>query len=141
MQNLKNAARLRARGCSYQKQGDILDNLERNKKTKSELRRLSKLFGDLDDSTRGIVKPLIENAAFMSVSLDELQNIIREKGFSETYQNGENQFGTKKTVEVDIYNTMIKNYASVIKQLCDLSPTAQPEQDGKLFTYLAGNKK
>lgn len=118
-----------------------MDDLERKKKTKSELRRLAKLFGDLDESTQGIVKQLIENAAFMAVSLDELQNIIRQKGFSETYQNGENQFGTKKTVEVDVYNTMIKNYASVIKQLCDLSPAAQPEQDSKLFTYLSEKKK
>ena len=58
----------------------------------------------------------------MAESLDELQEIIKEKGFTEEYQNGANQFGVKKCSEVEIYNTMIKNYSSIIKQLVDLLP-------------------
>ena len=52
----------------------------------------------------------------------ELRQIIDEKGYTEEYQNGANQRGTKKCSEVELYNTMIKNYTSVVKQLTDLIP-------------------
>lgn len=45
------------------------------------------------------------------------------------YKNGENQYGTRKSPEVDVYNAMIKNYASVIKQLGDLLPEVPPPAD------------
>lgn len=42
-----------------------------------------------------MVQKLIESAAFMSVELTKLENYISVNGVSETYQNGENQYGTK----------------------------------------------
>lgn len=65
---------------------------------------------------------LIENVAFMRATLEELAKIINEQGYSSEYRNGENQTGTKKTPEVDIYNTMIKNYNATMKQLYDMLP-------------------
>ncbi len=57
---------------------------------------------------------------FMSITLADLQKKINEEGVVSEYQNGENQFGTKKSPEVEIYNIMIKNYMTAIKQLTDL---------------------
>ena len=54
-----------------------------------------------------------------------LRQKIAEKGYTEEYQNGANQKGVKKSAEVEIYNTMIKNYMAVIKQLTDLVPKEQ----------------
>jgi hypothetical protein len=70
--------------------------------------------------------PLIKNAAFMTITLEDLQAVINEHGAVSQYKNGENQFGTKKSPEVEIYNTMIKNYSSIIKQLTDLLPEIPP---------------
>ena len=56
----------------------------------------------------------------MGASLYELRTIIAEKGYTEEYQNGANQKGVKKSAEIEIYNTMIKNYMAVIKQLTEL---------------------
>ena len=64
----------------------------------------------------------------MSVTLDELQNTINEEGVLAFYKNGENQFGTKKSPEVEVYNTMIKNYTLVIKQLCDFLPEVKKDE-------------
>ena len=58
----------------------------------------------------------------MSASLYELRKIINEKGYTEEYQNGANQKGVKKCSEVEVYNTMIKNYMGTIKQLTELLP-------------------
>lgn len=62
---------------------------------KAEIKRLKKIFANLTQDASAVAEKLIENAAFMAVSLTDLQRIINEKGYTEEYQNGENQFGTK----------------------------------------------
>ena len=108
------------------------------KKKSKELSKLKKIFKDIEPDKQRTVEKLISNAAFMAESLDELQKIIREKGFVEEYQNGANQYGVKKCSEVDIYNTMIKNYSSVIKQLLDLLPDGSNGGGDELLDFLGG---
>ena len=92
---------------------------------KSEKRKLSGIYTRLDKKTKKAVDSLIDDAAFMAASLYELRQIIDEKGYTEEYQNGANQKGVKKCSEVEVYNTMIKNYMATIKQLTDLLPKEQ----------------
>lgn len=94
---------------------------------KAEKRKLSGIYTRLDKKTKKAVDSLVDEAAFMAASLYELREIINEKGYVETYQNGANQKGVKKCSEVEIYNTMIKNYSSVVKQLTDLIPKKQED--------------
>lgn len=108
------------------------------KKKSKELTKLKKIFKDIEPDKQQTVEKLISNAAFMAESLDDLQEIIRKKGFVEEYQNGANQYGVKKCSEVDIYNTMIKNYSSVIKQLLDLLPNGSSNGGDELLDFLGG---
>ena len=78
---------------------------------------------------------LIDNAAFMAVQLEDLQVTINRDGPVSEYQNGENQWGTKKSPEVEIYNTTVKNYTATLKLLCDMLPT---EGDDPVAAALAG---
>ena len=80
-------------------------------------RKMLKSLGEIDESKADIVKSLVEEAAFMRVTLEDLRETITACGVAETYRNGENQQGRKKTAEVDVYNTMIKNYNSTVKQI------------------------
>lgn len=89
---------------------------------KREIKRLKKIFSNLTQDASDVAEKLIENAAFMAVSLNELQALINLHGYTEEYQNGENQKGVKKSSEVDIYNTMIKNFNVTMKQLIDMLP-------------------
>lgn len=84
--------------------------------------QLAKVFAELDEKRRDTVEKLIDNAAFMAVQLEDLREKILAEGVTSEYQNGENQFGTKKSPEVEVYNTMIKNYTTIIKTLCDMLP-------------------
>lgn len=110
-------------------------------KIKEEIDRLTSILKHLDEVTIKGVKSLIENAAFMAVSLGELQEIINKKGYTEEYKNGANQFGVKKCSEVEIYNTMIKNHMSAIKQLTDLLPKEAVNEKDELLQFLAGGSK
>ena len=92
---------------------------------KEELARLSKIYNVLPPNTLAIVMPLLENAAFMKVTLDDLQEVINANGCSDDYQNGANQFGKKASADLQAYNSLIKNYNTVSDRLEKLLP---PEQ-------------
>lgn len=59
----------------------------------------------------------ISNAAFMFVQLDELQKHISQYGVKDEYKNGENQYGTKKSPEAEMYNSIIRNYTNCISTI------------------------
>lgn len=108
---------------------------EKNKEEliKSEYERLLKLFKKLPKNRLELVKRLIENAAFMSVTLQELTEIINENGVKEKYKNGNNQYGYKDSTENKTYDKMIKNYTTIIKQLNDMLPKETDTQDDDGF--------
>lgn len=97
----------------------------KEQKIKSEKARLKRIFKGLDENKKKLVEPLMEKAAFMSIELDELQDTIEKSGWTSKYQNGQNQWGTKKSPEAETYIALSKNYAAVIKQLTELVPAAK----------------
>ena len=109
---------------------DIQRKPEKTKeeKIKTEYRRLKKIFAGLDKNMSVTVDSLLRNAAFMSVSLDELQEQINAEGYVVEYQNGENQKGTKQSDAVKTHIAMTKNHAAIIRQLCDLVPPEQKKE-------------
>ncbi|WP_438498028.1 P27 family phage terminase small subunit [Paenibacillus sp. IHBB 3054] len=117
-------------------------NAERSKveRIDAEIKRLTRLLTGVDPKTKKIVDSLIKNAAFMTIQLNELQDTINANGAVSEYQNGENQWGTKKSPEVEIYNTMIKNHASIMKQLTDLRPKAPPKSGDDGFEGFVNNR-
>ncbi len=94
---------------------------------KKEMARLKKIFKQMEKDKWDTILSLIKNAAFMAVTLEDLQETINREGAVSEYQNGENQWGTKKSPEVDIYNAMIKNHMAIIKQLTDLLSKDKPK--------------
>lgn len=65
---------------------------------------------------------LIDEAAFLKVTLIDLRITINRDGTETTYQNGENQWGTKKSPAFDNYLNANKQFMAIMKQLNDLLP-------------------
>lgn len=112
--------------------------IEKNKKIKKEIQRLKKLFKELDENKKKMAEKLIENASFMSVTLDELKEDINKYGVKETYVNGKDQYGFKESIESKTYNNMIKNYMNIIKQLNDMLPENKKVDTGNEFLKFCG---
>ncbi len=106
--------------------------MDMEKRIENEKTKLEGIFAGLDDKRLGTVKSLIGNAAFMTVILEDLRDKISEDGVTSRYQNGNNQWGTKKSPEVEVYLSMIKNYITVIKTLCDMLPEKSSEASALL---------
>ncbi len=100
----------------------IYTDKQRKAKIKKEQKRLEQILQNIDTSKKKTIEKLIEDAAFMAVTLEETRQIIARDGVVETYQNGENQKGVKKSSAVEVYDKMVNTYSRVAKQLCDLIP-------------------
>lgn len=97
------------------------------KEIKAEIRRLAKIFANIDEDKRDLCEQLVQNAAFMAVSLRELQEQIKIDGWVEDYQNGANQKGRKTGSAAVLYTKLINNYRQVIGDLCKLLPKGEQE--------------
>lgn len=87
--------------------------------------RLLWLFEGLDANKLSTCQALIDRAAFITVSLEDLEEQLNEIGWTEYYQNGETQSGWKKSAAADCHISLTKNLNTIIKQLLELVPPAQ----------------
>ena len=101
--------------------------LSKEERIRREYRRLAKIYRELPKNRLALVTPLLENAAFMRITLEDLQESINQNGCSDEYKNGENQYGRKAAADLQAYNSLIKNYNTVSDRLEKLLP---PEKRG-----------
>lgn len=106
---------------------------------KSSMGRYAAVYDAAPDAAKSLAYELIKNALFMERELKKLQTSIRKNGVVTEYKNGENQWGTKKSPEVEVYNSMIKNYTAVVSKLNDILPESDTAPDD-LVAFLGGGK-
>ena len=126
--------------ANYKKTNDKSREIEKALEIKKEIRKINVLFKDLDRNVKKIVESLIQNAAYMAVTLRDLQKTLDSEGLICEYQNGENQWGTKKSPEVEIYNTMVKNFISAMKAINDYLPKDKMKKDDDDFEDFVNSK-
>lgn len=100
---------------------------DKDKKIKKETRRLKKIFEGLEPNKLQTVDALIVRAAFITVSLQELEVELNENGWVESYNNGRLQSGLKKSAAAEVHISLTKNLNAIMKQLIELVPPAQKE--------------
>lgn len=96
--------------------------MTKEERIKEEFERIVVFYKDISPNQREIAMPLLQNSAFMKVTLEDLQEIINEEGVEDEYKNGANQYGTKPSAVIQAYNSMLKNYAGVQLKLMQLLP-------------------
>ena len=97
----------------------------KEKKIKKETKRLLEVFQDLEPNKLKTVDALIARAAYITVSLQELEEQLNRDGWVEEYNNGRLQSGMKKSAAAEVHISLTKNLNAIMKQLLDLVPPAQ----------------
>lgn len=98
---------------------------KRENRIKKEKKRLLAIFAELDPNKLAVADALICRAAFITVSLQDLEEgELADGGWVEEYQHGENQSGLKKSAAADVHISLTKNLTAILKQLLDLCPAA-----------------
>ena len=94
---------------------------------KRETKRLQDIFKGLEKNKLNTCQALIDRAAFITISLQDLEEQLNVTGWVEFYQNGENQSGMKKSAAADVHISLTKNLNAIVRQLLDLVPPEQKE--------------
>lgn len=111
--------------------------MAKDRRISKEIRKLKKIFERIPENKQELVGHLIENAAFMYVTLEDLQEKVRTEGAVITAVNGNGFETTSEHPAQKSYNTMIARYAGVIKQMTELLPDAEADRASKAGEQLA----
>lgn len=105
---------------------------------RKEKERLGEIFKGLEPNKLKVCQALIDRMAYITISLQDLEEQLNATGWVEVYQNGENQSGIKKAAAADVHISLTKNLNALAKQLLDLVPPAQ--KGGKLEAFMNSGK-
>lgn len=110
--------------------------MDKDKLIKSEISKYKKMFKDIAPDKKNFAEKLYKRAAFMSATLDEMEEQVNSDGPVVTGVNGNGFEVTSEHPAQKSYNTMIKNYNSTIKLLIELLPEDDKEDEDELIKYL-----
>ena len=99
--------------------------LDRVKRIKKEEALIKKLFGKIDEDRKKLVLTTIADVAFMTVTMQDLREVINREGTTAIYKNGENQYGTKQSPESQTYLQLSQKLTQAMKILVDCMPKPQ----------------
>lgn len=105
-----------------------------------EKQRLNDLFVDLDENQRQTAAGLINSAAFLAVSLADLETEINKNGYVDSYQNGATQSGEKISASVQAYATLTAKYTTIMNALLKIVPPAAKKPKPKSAEEIAAEK-
>ena len=97
--------------------------LSKQERIDQEEGRLRKIYKDIREQNQSIIDGLIQRAAYMRVTLEQYEQDLDNKGYTELFSQSPNTPPYERERPVArLYNAMIKNYQIIIKQLGDLLP-------------------
>lgn len=108
-------------------------DLTNDERILKEVRRLNRIYKNIDKDNKAIIDGLIQRAAYMRVTLEDWEEDIIENGCTEMFTQSINTPPYERERPVArLYNTMNANYQKIIKQLSDLVPKqeAKTKDDG-----------
>ncbi len=94
----------------------------------NEIARLTRLFKDIESNRRLTAKGLIEEAAFMKITLQELKKEIDKEGPIDEMQQGDYSI-LREHPALKAYNTMVQRYTNIINQLTNLHPKEEIKKE------------
>ena len=103
---------------------------------KKEQNRIKKLYKNLPKDKLEIAKKLMERAAYMLVSLEDMEEKINEDGLVVKMPQGAYTIERAHPL-LQPYNAMVKNYNATIKQLSELSPNTEADKAGQALMMFA----
>ncbi|WP_434794416.1 hypothetical protein TPDSL_13950 [Terrisporobacter petrolearius] len=114
--------------------------LTKDEKIKKEISRLNKILKDVDDKKKKTVEGLIQESAFMRITLEELKNDINANGVIDEMCQGEYTI-LRESPYVKTYNTMIQRYTTINDKLLALLPKTIEKEDNDGFEDFVNSRE
>lgn len=110
----------------YTRLGDFMEESKKLEMITEETKRLTKLFHGLSVEEFGLAEGLIEEAAYMKVTLEELKETINHDGAVDVMPQGSYSI-KREHPALKSYNTMVNRYSSITSQLTRMLPEEEQE--------------
>ena len=111
--------------------------LSKDRRIENEIKKLRSIYQDIDSDQFKTVEELINRAAYMLATLQDYEKDIDENGYVELFSQSESQtpYERERPV-VRLYNTLSKNYQSIIRQLSQLIPNDVKTTDDGFDSFI-----
>src|SRR5690554_2955008 len=107
--------------------------LSKDEKIKKEIRRLNRIYKKISKNEKAIIEGLIRRAAYMRITLEEMEEDLSINGYTEPFTQSErlDPYDRERPV-ARLYNTLNKNYQTIMKQLAEFveHEPPKPKSDG-----------
>ena len=98
-----------------------LSKAKQDKLIQQEINRWNEIFKNISDDKKDAAARLIERVAFMTITLEILEEDIKEKGPTYKFENGSQVMFVENPSQKS-YNTMINRYTAACDKLFNLLP-------------------
>lgn len=102
-------------------------------RVKAEKKRLEAVFEEIDEKRKTAVEGLIEEAAFMRVTLEDLREDIKINGETELFSQGNQEPYLRERPNSKKYDARNAGYQKIIKMLLDELPKGKKMSGGDEF--------
>jgi hypothetical protein len=100
----------------------------KDKKVSAEIKRLKGIYAKVEAKHKSIIEGIIQRAAYMRITLEDYETDLDDGGYVEMFSQSDKTDPYERERPVArLYNTMNKNYQSIMKQLSDMLPKEQPK--------------
>ena len=92
------------------------------------MKQLKKILKVIPRDRQPIAQNIYNELLFIQRTLDKLKNDVDTEGTTTLFKQGQQEF-IRENPALKGYNTTIRNYSSLYKQLIDLLPPVEPVQE------------
>lgn len=119
------------------------EELTKEEKICEQIKIFNRQLKSVDTKKKKLVASLVERAAYYTVSMQELEEMIDREGYiiedEVTYKNGQTATIRTQNSNVRTHIAMTKNLIAIIRQLTDLSPEVEIKMpETRLEKFKAG---
>ena len=114
----------------WQKRGDeMAAEKTKEQRIKLEYNRLKRSYKELSKENQYMVEGLLRRAAFMRVTLEDMEEDLLENGSTEMFSQSDNQIPyERQRPTAQLYNSMNSNYQKIIRELAAHLPKEVPKE-------------
>lgn len=105
-----------------------MSKAKQDEKIEEIRQRYLEVFSQISEDKKELAKTLIDRVAFMSITLDLLEDDIKTKGPTYPFEQGKQKMIVENPAQKS-YNTMINRYTATVRQLSDLLPKIEEVVD------------
>jgi hypothetical protein len=108
---------------------------KKSTKIKKEKERLTEIYKDLPERKQAIAQGLIERAAYIRVSMHDLEEYLDQNGYVEKFKQGAQDPYDRKRPQADLYVQFSTQYNKIMQQLDGMLPKVkeQPVVEEDIF--------